>query len=175
MQRTTFVRAAFVAASIPGSVLMPHPARAAAAGAGDATLHIIVPFPPGGAADSFAHLVGERYAAMNAVALSIDTSPRASGVLGTYAAARAPADGSTLLIATLGHAVNPYIHAKLGCAFHNRASRATIRRRARSSECLRGCLCAHHRDDCAHGTPVSARIVCAASGALDRSRRPRRR
>ena len=105
MQRSTFVRAALAAASTCATTLTPRLTWAQAGSTRAASLRIIVPFPPGGAADTYAHLIGQRLAAMNTLALTVDTSPRASGVLGTYAASRAPADGSTLLITTLGHAV----------------------------------------------------------------------
>ena len=43
----------------------------------------------------------------------IDNKPGAGGVIGTDAVAKAPADGSTFLMVTIGHAVNPFMYAKL--------------------------------------------------------------
>lgn len=87
--------------------------RTAAAQAGG-TLRIVVPFPPGGAADSFARLLGQKMAegqpGLNVV---IDNKPGAGGVIGSDAVAKAAPDGNTLLMVTVGHAVNPYIFGKL--------------------------------------------------------------
>jgi len=90
------------------------PALLAAALAAQAEpLRIIVPFPPGGAADSFARLVGQKLTEVAGTQVIVDNKPGAGGVLGTDAAAKSPADGNTLLIVTVGHAVNPYIFSKL--------------------------------------------------------------
>ena len=81
----------------------------------DKPVKIIVPFPPGGAADTFARLVGQKLSDAwgNKQSVVIDNKPGAGGVIGTDAAAKSPADGSTFLMVTIGHAVNPYMYAKL--------------------------------------------------------------
>ncbi|MBP6903372.1 MAG: tripartite tricarboxylate transporter substrate binding protein [Burkholderiaceae bacterium] len=76
-------------------------------------LKIVVPFPPGGAADSFARLVGQKLTETAGTAVLVDNRPGAGGVLGTDVVAKGPADGSQLLIVTVGHAVNPFIFSKL--------------------------------------------------------------
>ena len=76
-------------------------------------MKIIVPFPPGGAADSFARLVGQKLTEVAGTAVIVDNRPGAGGVLGTDVVAKAPADGNTLLMVTVGHAVNPFIFSKL--------------------------------------------------------------
>ena len=78
-----------------------------------APLRIVVPFPPGGAADSFARLVGQKLTEVAGTTVVVDNKPGAGGVIGTDAAAKSPADGSTLLMVTVGHAVNPFILSKL--------------------------------------------------------------
>lgn len=78
-----------------------------------APLRIVVPFPPGGAADSFARLVGQKLTEVAGTTVIVDNKPGAGGVIGTDAAAKSPADGSTLLMVTVGHAVNPFILSKL--------------------------------------------------------------
>lgn len=85
----------------------------AAAQAAAAPLKIVVPFPPGGAADSFARLIGQKLTETTGASVIVDNKPGAGGVLGSDAVAKAPADGSTLLIVTVGHAVNPFIFSKL--------------------------------------------------------------
>ncbi len=81
----------------------------------DRPIKIIVPFPPGGAADIYARMVGQKLAQAwgNSQPVVIDNKPGAGGIIGTEATAKAPADGSTFLMVTIGHAVNPYMYAKL--------------------------------------------------------------
>lgn len=90
-------------------LLLPNPASAQAG----APLKIIVPFPPGGAADSFARLIGQKLTETSGTVVIVDNRPGAGGVLGTDVVAKSPADGNTLLIVTVGHAVNPFIFSKL--------------------------------------------------------------
>ena len=77
-------------------------------------LRIVVPFPPGGAADAFARLVAAKLPEVKpGLTVVVDNKPGAGGVIGSDTVARAPADGNTLLMVTVGHAVNPSIMAKL--------------------------------------------------------------
>jgi len=81
----------------------------------DRPVKIVVPFPPGGAADVYARLVGQKLGEAwgGKQAVVIDNRAGAGGVIGTDVAAKAPADGSTLLMVTIGHAVNPFMYSKL--------------------------------------------------------------
>lgn len=65
-----------------------------------ATLRLIVPAPPGGSTDILARVVMERAAAALGVTIVVDNRGGAGGIIGTEAAARSSADGSTLI---LGH------------------------------------------------------------------------
>jgi tripartite-type tricarboxylate transporter receptor subunit TctC len=76
-------------------------------------IRILVPFPPGGAADTFARFIGERLSQSWGQAVIVDNRPGGGGIVATQAVARAPADGYTLLVVTVGHAINPHLHAKL--------------------------------------------------------------
>lgn len=76
-------------------------------------VRFVVPFPPGGAADTFARLIGDKVAQAWGQPVLIDNKPGGGGIIATQAVARAPADGHTLLVVTVGHAVNPHIHTKL--------------------------------------------------------------
>ena len=89
-------------------------AQSPAASYPDKPVKIIVPFPPGGAADMFARLVGQKLSeAWGNKPVVIDNKPGAGGIIGTEATAKSPADGSTFLMVTIGHAVNPFMYAKL--------------------------------------------------------------
>ena len=89
------------------------------AGAGAAELyptrpiHLVVPYPPGGGTDIVARLVGEKLSASLKQPIVVDNRGGAGGVLGTEVAAKAAADGYTLLLAPSSHVINPSIYAKL--------------------------------------------------------------
>lgn len=77
-------------------------------------LRLIVPFPPGGAADSIARLAGNRLAEKLGQPVSIDNRPGGGTVIAAQAAASAAPDGYTLSLATTGQlAINPGLHARL--------------------------------------------------------------
>ena len=81
----------------------------------DKPVKIFVPFPPGGAADTFARLAGQKLAEAwgNRQQVLIENRPGAGGIIGTEATAKSPADGYTFLMVTIGHAVNPFMYSKL--------------------------------------------------------------
>ena len=78
-------------------------------------VRIIVPFPPGGAADTFARLAGQKLgdAWNNKQQVLVENRPGAGGIIGTEATVKAAADGYTFLMVTIGHAVNPFMYSKL--------------------------------------------------------------
>ncbi|GCL63780.1 tripartite tricarboxylate transporter substrate binding protein [Pseudaquabacterium pictum] len=76
-------------------------------------IKIVVPFPPGGAADNFARLIGQKLGEAWGQAAVIENKPGAGGQIATQAVATAPADGHTLLVVTVGHAVNPSLYPRL--------------------------------------------------------------
>jgi tripartite-type tricarboxylate transporter receptor subunit TctC len=77
-------------------------------------VRIIVPFSPGGVADSSARVVSERLGARLGQALVVENRPGASGNIGTAAVASSAPDGYTLLLGFDGTMViNPHVYAKL--------------------------------------------------------------
>jgi tripartite-type tricarboxylate transporter receptor subunit TctC len=61
-------------------------------------IRLIVPFPPGGSGDVVARLVGHKLTEAWGQQIVVDFKPGATGNIGAEAAARAPADGYTLLL-----------------------------------------------------------------------------
>lgn len=76
-------------------------------------IKIVVPFPPGGAADSFARLIGQKLSEAWSQPVVMENKAGAGGQIATKAVVTAPADGYTLLVVTVGHAVNPSLYAQL--------------------------------------------------------------
>ena len=77
-------------------------------------LRLIVPFTPGGSTDILARAIAPKLAAALGVNVVVDNRAGAGGSLGAGEAARAEADGHTLLMGHIGTlAVNPAIYPKL--------------------------------------------------------------
>jgi len=109
-------RKSVLALTVALTTLLAAPAASAqdVSGYPDKPVKIVVPFPPGGAADMFARMVGQKLSeAWGNKAVMIDNRAGAGGVIGTDVVAKAPADGSTFLMVTIGHAVNPFMYARL--------------------------------------------------------------
>lgn len=65
-------------------------------------IRIVAPFAPGGAVDILARIIGERLATQYGQSIIVDNKPGASGHLGAQLVAKAPGDGYTLLVGTIG-------------------------------------------------------------------------
>ena len=76
-------------------------------------IRIIVPYTAGGGVDTVARLLGEKLREGLGQPTIVDNKPGASGMIGAQAAAKAPPDGYTLLLAAAGEiAVNPHLYKK---------------------------------------------------------------
>src|SRR5262247_567939 len=77
-------------------------------------VRVIVPFSPGGVADSSARVLSDRLGARLGQPVVVENRPGASGNLGTAAVAAAAPDGYTLLLGFDGTMViNPHVYANL--------------------------------------------------------------
>ena len=80
-------------------------------------VHFVVGFPPGGAPDIMARLVGQWLSERLDQQFLVDNRPGAAGNIGTEVVAKAPADGYTLLLAVSTTAVNAALYTNLNFNF----------------------------------------------------------
>ncbi len=73
-------------------------------------LRLIVPFTPGGGTDILARTIGQKLSESFGQQVSVDNRPGAGGTTGTEMAARAPADGYTILMVSASYAVNAALY-----------------------------------------------------------------
>jgi len=109
-------RASITAAAVLVLAALVNPQLAAAAD--KYTLRpitLIVPFPAGGGVDAVARIVADKLAAGLGQPLVIDNRGGAAGVIGMRMAARAAADGYTLVLAHTGStSINPSLYVNAG-------------------------------------------------------------
>jgi tripartite-type tricarboxylate transporter receptor subunit TctC len=77
------------------------------------SIRFIVPFPPGGATDGLARILGEKMTEAWKQQVVIDNRGGAGGNIAADIAAKAPADGYTIIIVGLSHAANLSLYSKL--------------------------------------------------------------
>ena len=104
MKRRSFALAASLLAALPAWA-QTYPAK---------PIRLIVPFPAAGATDLFARTLSQKMGEKLGTQLVIDNKPGAGGAIGSDLAAKAPADGYTLLLATTStHSIGPALSNKL--------------------------------------------------------------
>ena len=75
---------------------------------------IVVTFPPGGAPDTLARVLADKWSQSLGQPVTVDNKPGAGGNIGSDFVAKSPGDGTVLLIATVGtHAINPALYANM--------------------------------------------------------------
>jgi tripartite-type tricarboxylate transporter receptor subunit TctC len=77
-------------------------------------VHIVVPFPPGGPADTIARLIAQRMSAHWGQPVVVENRPGANTAIGAQAVAKSPPDGHTLIAAMdTTMVMNPLLTANL--------------------------------------------------------------
>ena len=74
---------------------------------------MIVPFPPGGNTDIVARAISNEFGKNLGAPIVIDNRGGAGSTIGTALAAKAPADGYTILMVSGAHTINPSMFKKL--------------------------------------------------------------
>jgi tripartite-type tricarboxylate transporter receptor subunit TctC len=82
----------------------PYPAKA---------VRLIVPYPPGGATDIISRSITTKLSASLGQQFIVDNRAGGGQKIGTALAAKAPADGYTLLLVSVTHSINPSLDPKL--------------------------------------------------------------
>jgi tripartite-type tricarboxylate transporter receptor subunit TctC len=98
-----FARAAISQPAVPGG--KPYPSK---------PVRLIVPFPAGASSDIVGRMLGQKLAEQLGEQVIADNRAGAGGNLGIAVAAKSPADGYTILIATASIAVSPSLYANPG-------------------------------------------------------------
>lgn len=77
-------------------------------------LRFVIPYPPGGASDVTARLIGAKMSEAWGQQVVIDNRPGANGIIALEFVAKSAPDGYTILMANVGpNAINPVVYSKL--------------------------------------------------------------
>ena len=76
-------------------------------------VHLLVPFPPGGAVDIVARTLSDELSKRWGQAIVVENRPGAGGTLAEAVAAKAKPDGYTLILVASGHATATYLYPDL--------------------------------------------------------------
>lgn len=105
MAVTATVLASGLLATVPAAAQAAYPSK---------PITIVVPFSAGGTTDILARIVGQALTAELGQSVIVDNRAGAGGNIGGALAAKAPADGYTLFMGTVGtHAINASLYKKM--------------------------------------------------------------
>lgn len=111
--RTCARQALVVSLALLPTVTAGRPAAAAETRYPVKPVRWVVPYSAGGPTEVLARLVGQKLAAAWGHQVIVDLRPGANSIIGTEIAARAQADGYTMVILLPAFVINPYVYAKL--------------------------------------------------------------
>jgi tripartite-type tricarboxylate transporter receptor subunit TctC len=97
---------AFIACSITLALSSMHGAAQAQANYPDKPIRLVVPYTPGGGADTNSRMLAQPMSVILGQPIVIENRPGASGVVGAMAVLQAPADGYTVFFDAFPYAVN---------------------------------------------------------------------
>ena len=101
---TKALACALLVAAAPAGALDQFPAK---------PIRMLAPFSAGSATDFFARLLGQKMTEHWGQQVVIDNRPSAGGVIASELLLAAPPDGYTLMLVSVGHAVNASLYSKL--------------------------------------------------------------
>ena len=112
LTRRRLLASATAALTVPALVFR---ARATSAQADwpNRPVKVIVPYPPGGGADTVSRILFAKLSEQFGQQFVIDNRGGAGGTIGAAAAAKAERDGYTILYDATAHSVNPFLYPKL--------------------------------------------------------------
>ncbi|MBN9412215.1 MAG: tripartite tricarboxylate transporter substrate binding protein [Burkholderiales bacterium] len=103
--RRSLLALALCAGLVPAAMAQAWPSK---------PIKLVVNFPPGGAADQLARMVGQPLSDALGQPVVIENRGGAGGNIGGDAVAKSPADGYTLLMSSGGMvSINPYLYARM--------------------------------------------------------------
>lgn len=79
----------------------------------DRVITLVVPYTPGGAADTLARVLATRMSTKLGATVIVDNRAGASGTIGASFVARAPADGYTILYDATPYSINPHLFPRM--------------------------------------------------------------
>jgi tripartite-type tricarboxylate transporter receptor subunit TctC len=103
----------WIAGALAWLLLLAAAGDAQAQGYPNKAVRMIVPFAAGGPTDVIARIVGQRLSESLGQQFVVENVGGAGGNTGTAMAAKAPADGYTILVVSTGFVINPSLYAKV--------------------------------------------------------------
>ncbi|WP_407165360.1 tripartite tricarboxylate transporter substrate binding protein [Bradyrhizobium sp. ORS 111] len=100
--RMAIAAAAMIAAGIASAE--PFPTK---------SVHILVPYPPGGGVDVLTRTLADTVSKSWGQSIVVENRPGAGGVIASQAIATSAPDGYSLIMVASGHATNPFLYRKL--------------------------------------------------------------
>ena len=100
---TLLVIGAILALMTPAQAADKYPVR---------PVRMIVPYPPGGGSDLTGRAIAQKLNDSLGQTIVVDNRPGATGLIGTELAAKAPANGYTIILADAPHTINALVYAK---------------------------------------------------------------